>query len=85
MSKGPRPWPDNALHARDDSAEFAMTALKRLIPIIDQEPMTELERQTILTQVVNDLYCIVLKLYAVGAPVDLSGIEPHWICKNRKG
>ncbi len=78
MPKGPRPWPDNALHARDDAAEFAMTALRRLRPIIRREPMTEIEQQMILTQVVDDLHWIAIKLHAVGAPIDLSDVEPEW-------
>lgn len=67
MATNPREWPNNAREARDRSAEEAVRGLHALQPLLDPQPLTELERVRRVAIGIDSLHRIARLLESVGA------------------
>lgn len=67
MSK-PRPWPNNALTARDEAVCHARHGQQKLQAILDGEPLTQTDLIRRVALVVQDLLVIETLLVGAGAP-----------------
>jgi len=63
-----RPWPNNASRARDEAVYRARHGLNALQPVLDGEPMTNLELLRRVAYVLTDLHTIETLLVGAGAP-----------------
>jgi hypothetical protein len=67
MATTPREWPNQAKDARDRAAEAANNGLYWLVPMLDQQPMTEAERIRRIGIAISDFHTIARLLESVGA------------------
>lgn len=68
MPDQPRPWPNNALHARDDSAEAAAEGVRLLEPLVmGKQEFSETERLRRDAGALNLFQKILRLLESVGA------------------
>lgn len=67
MSDKPRPWPNNAMDARDRSAEAASEGARLLEPLVNGEQFTETERLRREARALNLFQRILRLLEGVGA------------------
>lgn len=65
----PRPWPNNALEARDASVEEAFAAITALQPIAAGKPMTQDQLRVAAMNTITHLQEIRVQLASVGAKV----------------
>ena len=75
----PRDWPNNAAEARDRAAEYSVSALRELRPIIAGMRITEADQMRRVGLAVSYLAEITRMMEAVGAKTN--PLDDYWMAR----